>query len=495
MPNELKGASDNNYMSKAINGVASLYRFSSNTFFAFMSVPRAFIDTYKIWKNPEHFILNDLYGRAKKSSISFGDIGLPSSCLPKLVLVAGSRSNVLQVADYGEKNGDTAARALFADVVKMTGIKTIANLQGKEASEQRGKLKPHITGELSLSNAISVTQEVFHRGIQKWEYDKSFQDNITHMIVNILGQTVYSIPSVEMKYIPLLRNASSLLFANDSKSQKFKETIKDMAAMNDDLLARHGQDIFNSENYIKDQVTLDGTETSSEQIKKVLDTRGASGLLVEGNLSGITMVAIAYINLQTEIKDNLLAELQDYQDTHHEIKQRALLDNKTFPYLDSVYKEALRFLSPHAVLARKTSMPTTLKIKDGNGNMSSHVIPRHSVLFSPIRVIHHDPRYWERPECFNPSRFSKNSEANSGYADEHLFPFSIGKRSCPAVSGFAEVVFKSLILESLKYDIKLDQELEDIPVNVMHAHWKKEYFTKEIKFQYTTEVVRNNMRM
>jgi cytochrome P450 len=99
-----------------------------------------------------------------------------------------------------------------------------------------------------------------------------------------------------------------------------------------------------------------------------------------------------------------------------------------------------------------------------------HAIPAESILLFPVRARHFNEKFWQRPQAFDPSRFNfelahteREKERVQKNHDE-LMPFSVGQRSCPSQYGFSEVVFKTVILESLAYKITLDSEIESIPV-------------------------------
>lgn len=476
MPNGLSRSDVVNvpYFLTSINGISSICHAFKNFIAA---LPRTIIDTYQLCRNRGHFIMEDLYQRSEHDNITVAHVGLPFPSWPKIVVVGGRNVNVLQVASYGEAaTKDPEARFVFKDVAKMLGVKTIANVQGAEATEQRKKLKQHILTS-SFDKTFKVTQQIMKKGLDHWNDNLSFQHNISHMVVNILGQTVYGIPEVNSKYIPSIRRGASLLFGQNSKSKEFIAAQNEIKAMNVAILSEHADAILSTANYINDQIECTGKESREEKIQKLIEVRGASGLLVEGNVSGTLMIAIAHINESEVIKQTLRDELEAYLANHNGISSTDVKDQCIFPYLDCVYKESLRFLSPQAIIARKTSINTTLFIEDNQKKISAHPIPKHSYLFAPIRSIHHDARYWSNPSVFDPSRFEGRKR---GERDDYFSPFSLGPRSCPAVSGFAEVIIKTALLIAIAYDIKLNKKVEQIRVGVMHSHWSEEYYAVSV---------------
>jgi len=57
-----------------------------------------------------------------------------------------------------------------------------------------------------------------------------------------------------------------------------------------------------------------------------------------------------------------------------------------------------------------------------------YLIPAGSILQVNLQLLHHDPRFWENPEVFDPERFTLERSA-----DRHKFaylPFITGPRKC-----------------------------------------------------------------
>lgn len=92
--------------------------------------------------------------------------------------------------------------------------------------------------------------------------------------------------------------------------------------------------------------------------------------------------------------------------------------------------------------------------------------------------MHHDPLVWSNPQRFDPSRFDLSDDEQRNELCKKVYAFSAGKRSCPAQNGFAEVVFKVIVTESLSYHFNLDQQIETIPTNSLEAYWHQEYYAK-----------------
>ena len=53
--------------------------------------------------------------------------------------------------------------------------------------------------------------------------------------------------------------------------------------------------------------------------------------------------------------------------------------------------------------------------------------PKSAIIVSPF-VTHHDGRYWDDPDSFEPERFA--AESSSRRRKEAYYPFGIGQRLC-----------------------------------------------------------------
>lgn len=96
-------------------------------------------------------------------------------------------------------------------------------------------------------------------------------------------------------------------------------------------------------------------------------------------------------------------------------------DVARLPYTVQVLQEALRLCSPGAMTARTVVRDIAV---DGCR------VPAGSVVGVGIYALHRDPALWERPEEFDPDRFSPENSA--GRNRWQYFPFGGGPRKCVA---------------------------------------------------------------
>ena len=133
-------------------------------------------------------------------------------------------------------------------------------------------------------------------------------------------------------------------------------------------------------------------------------------------------------------------------------------DVPKFEFTTQVISEALRLYPPFWMVDRMALAD------DRAGDVD---IPRGSTVVVFIYGVHHSPQYWEKPESFDPERFSKAKEKlHTPFA--HL-PFGAGPRGC--IGGNYAMLQMLMILSVLlrKYDFSLipGQTIEARPMVIL----------------------------
>jgi cytochrome P450 len=100
-------------------------------------------------------------------------------------------------------------------------------------------------------------------------------------------------------------------------------------------------------------------------------------------------------------------------------REPAVDDLTNLTYTRMVLDESMRLYPPAWILGRRALAADTL---------GDHVIPAGSVVAISPYTMHRHPGYWEEPDAFEPTRFTK--ERSAARAPFTYFPFGGGPRLC-----------------------------------------------------------------
>jgi cytochrome P450 len=140
-----------------------------------------------------------------------------------------------------------------------------------------------------------------------------------------------------------------------------------------------------------------------------------------------TATALTWLWTVLEQRPDIEAKLVEELDTVLQGRTPAFEDLRSLDYARKVFAETLRFY-PIAPF-----LPRAALYADYFGE---YEMPQKSQLLLFYFGLHHNPRYWEQPEVFDPQRFAREREAA-----RHPFaylPFSGGPRKC-AGDEFAQI--------------------------------------------------------
>ncbi|KAJ6633344.1 Cytochrome P450 9e2 [Pseudolycoriella hygida] len=106
-------------------------------------------------------------------------------------------------------------------------------------------------------------------------------------------------------------------------------------------------------------------------------------------------------------------------------------------YMDQVVCETLRLWPPAPAVDRICVKDYEMEYDD-----KKYLVEKGKVFYIPIFGIHHDGRYFENPEKFDPERFSEENRRNID--PDTYIPFGLGPRNCIG-SRFALMELKTII--------------------------------------------------
>jgi len=113
------------------------------------------------------------------------------------------------------------------------------------------------------------------------------------------------------------------------------------------------------------------------------------------------------------------ARVHEEQDRIGELGLATYADLEKLPYTMHVIKESMRLYPPGWLLTRRTIGPDKL---------GGFEVPASTDVFLSPYVIHRHPRFWERPESFDPDHFDPvRVEGRHKFA---YIPFGVGPRHC-----------------------------------------------------------------
>jgi cytochrome P450 len=111
--------------------------------------------------------------------------------------------------------------------------------------------------------------------------------------------------------------------------------------------------------------------------------------------------------------------LSHHPDWRERVEAEVDAGTDELPVLRSVIQEALRLYPPVWILSRRIDEDVVI---DGMAVKKGTMI-----LVSPF-AIHRNPRHWDRPDDFDPTRFSPENTA--GREKGAYLPFGLGRRAC-----------------------------------------------------------------
>ncbi|CAH1791450.1 unnamed protein product, partial [Owenia fusiformis] len=88
-------------------------------------------------------------------------------------------------------------------------------------------------------------------------------------------------------------------------------------------------------------------------------------------------------------------------------------------------------------------------------HFKNYVLPANTGVLPNIYAIHHDSEYWDEPFKFKPERFI--DQDGNFQKDEHVIPFSVGKRACIGESLARMELFLIFVAILQKFSIEVPQ--------------------------------------
>lgn len=189
----------------------------------------------------------------------------------------------------------------------------------------------------------------------------------------------------------------------------------------DDLLTRllQAQDTTESKPTL-DSKSTSGTATSPSssgmsdtQVRDEVMTIFIAGHETTANALTWTFYLLSQ---NPDIEKRLLVELLTVIDGN---RTPTVDDIPKLKFTEKVLRESMRLYPPVWLIGRSV---------DNDYTLGKYIVPAGSTIMMSQYVMHHDPRYYNEPERFDPERWS--SEAKSSLPRFSYFPFGGGIRGC-----------------------------------------------------------------
>ena len=197
------------------------------------------------------------------------------------------------------------------------------------------------------------------------------------------------------------------------------------------------------------------------KLQPELNQQEGRELVTDNDVKGIILDTFAAaIDTTSAVLINAFGILLTYSDVakriQNEIEEVVGSDRKprssdkhNMPYTMATVYEILRYTSSAAPLPIPHQASRDI-------NFEGFFIAKDTVLLANHWFIHHDPKFWKEPWCFNPERFLDDDGKLLPPEHEtrrHLVPFSTGNRKCIGRNFGTAMLFLYLVTVLQSFDI------------------------------------------
>eukprot|EP00058_Branchiostoma_floridae_P017225 XP_002602713.1 hypothetical protein BRAFLDRAFT_72925 [Branchiostoma floridae] len=228
--------------------------------------------------------------------------------------------------------------------------------------------------------------------------------------------------------LSIMAIVSDFVYNNSSAGKRYKKACNEVHQFSEKIIQQRKQDLDNlsttettrRQKYLdfldillmaKDE---DGNGLTNTEIRDEVDTFMFEGHDTTASGLAWTLYCLArHPGHQEKCRKEAQEVLQGRTDVTWE-------DLPSMKYITMCIKESLRIYPPVPKILRELEEPLTFP--DGK------TVQKGTTVFIGLQLMHLNPNVWERPEEYDPLRFSpKNSSSRHPYA---FLPFSAGQRNC-----------------------------------------------------------------
>ncbi len=388
---------------------------------------------WRAFFSASHSWLDTLYERSYH--MQMGQVSLLNSTL----FMVNQPACVHQVLSSNVDN--YPKHALLGQALQPLLGESIFTTNGSQWERQRQMMNPSFAQariHVAFGHMLQATQAMLQR-IAQWDLTTShdIQEEMTHVTADVIFRTIFSenintthareifasfteyqtlSPRLTLPLVYGLKWLSPfwLRKRSDKAAKRIREHLLAIIAprfAQRDLVAQDTpSDILGSLLLARDEAT--GERFTLEEL---LDQ--VAMLFLAGHETSASAVswALHLLSHSPAIQDRMVEEIEQV------IGAQALQASqlKAMDLTWNVFRETLRLFPPVGFFARGVNQPDKLRDK--------HLREGDSVVISPW-LIHRHRGMWERPDEFDPDRFSQ--AAGKASAKEAYLPFSAGPRVC-----------------------------------------------------------------
>jgi cytochrome P450 len=278
-----------------------------------------------------------------------------------------------------------------------------------------------------LKEMMQLTLSIICKSVLNYEVESEAEDvgkalticrNYSKRLQSPLGHV--------LDKIPILHNVKGARKAREELDElvyglikERRQATEDAVKSYDDLLTR----LLRAQDTTESRPTFDSKSTSSTATSSsgMSDTQlrdEVMTILIAGHETTANALTWTFylLSQNPDIEKKLLVELLTVIDRN---RTPTVDDIPKLKFTEKVLRESMRLYPPVWLIGRSV---------DNDYTLGKYTVPAGSTIMMSQYVMHHDPRYYNEPERFDPERWS--SEAKSSLPRFSYFPFGGGIRGC-----------------------------------------------------------------